>query len=119
MNMIKAGEVFGPDGADALNKEFVQVGKIKFKAWKLLRGIDIDDRTGNFGTVEIFRNVEELELYERGIFPASSTMPNRALQLNSFVDRYVPFYRYTSITGHNNISFDYESVTCKVLLAVC
>ena len=117
VNMIKAGEVFGPDGADALNEEFVQVGKTKFKAWKLLRGLDMDDRTGNFGTVEILRNVEELESYKRGIFPDSSTMSNRARQLNLFSDRHVPYHCYTSVTGHKNIAFDYESVTRQVLFA--
>ena len=44
-------------------------------------GLDMDDCTGNFGTIEILRNVEELESYKRGIFPASSTMSNRARQL--------------------------------------
>ena len=117
MNIINAREVFGPDGADALNGEFVQVGKTKFKAYKLLRGIDMDDCTGNFGTVEILRNVEELESYERGIFPASSSMSNRARQLNLFADHYIPYHCYTSVTGHKNIAFDYESVTCEVLLA--
>ena len=77
----------------------------------------MDDRTGNFGTVEILRNVEKLESYEIGIFPASSTMSNRACQLNSFADRHVPLHCYTSVTGHKNIAFDYESVTRQVLLA--
>ena len=67
---------------------------------------------------EILRNVEELELYERGVFLASSTMSNRAQHLNLSADRHIPYHCYTLVTGYNNIVFDYESVTREVL-SVC
>ena len=77
----------------------------------------MDDRTGKFGAVEILWNVEELELYESRFFPASSTMSNRARQLNLSVDRHVLYHCYTSSTGHKNIAFNYESVIQEVLSA--
>ena len=80
-------------------------------------GLDMDDCTGNFGTIEILQNVEELEPYERGVFSACSTISNRAQDLNYFVNREVPYYCYTSVTGYKTIAFNYESVPDKVLSA--
>ena len=58
VSMIKNDKVVGTNGIYALNDKFVHVGGNKCKALNLLRGIDIDDHTGNIGTDEIIWSVE-------------------------------------------------------------
>ena len=115
VQMVKDGDVFGVGGGKALEDEFVRVGSKKFTAWKILRGLDLDDHSGNYGTVEILREVEGVEYYKRGVFPASSTMSNRGRELNRFADRFVPFKCFRSSTGHRNIAFHYEKVVREIL----
>ena len=93
-------------------------GSQKFIAWKILKGLDLDDHAGNFGTVEILRGVEGLEGYQRGIFPGRSTISNRANELEKHADSIVPYKCYESETGHRNIRFKYENVLRHALTSL-
>ena len=103
--MMKDGDIFGVDGGKCMEDECVWVGNKKITAWNILR-----DHSGNLGTVERFREVEGVEYYERGVFPARFTMGNRAIDLNSFTDCFVPYKYFRSTTGYRNITFHYEKV---------
>ena len=56
--------------------------------------------------------------YEQGAFQSKTAMPRVAKELEVFVDKYVSYDCYISETGHRNISFDYEAVLRKCLLAM-
>ena len=119
MKSIKDGEIYGDDGAGALECMFVTIGKEKFPAWKILREVDLDGGAStNFGTVDVLRKMEDLPKYKRGMFPSSSTIGNRASALEKFADKYVPFVESVSEDGNLQIVFDYESVLRCALTAL-
>ena len=72
----------------------------------------------NFGTVDVLKKMEDLDKYQRGLFPSSSTIGNRAAKLEAVANRYVPFEEYESDCGNPNIKFDYNSVLRLALKAL-
>ena len=84
VDWLKSWGLFGADGKTVLNGSFVQFGSKRFKAWEILKGLDIDDHMGNFGTVEILRGVEGLEEYQRGMLPGKSSMSRKAKELEKY-----------------------------------
>ena len=89
-----------------------------FEPWRVLQALDQDSRCGNFSTVEIMRDVEGLEKYERGVFHGKSAMSRVAAMLDQHADKYVPYSCYVSETGHRNIAFNYEAVLRNCLLSM-
>ena len=116
--MISDGKIFGVDGRYGYKEIFLGDARKKFEPWRILQALDQDSRCGNFSTVEIMRDVEGLEKYERGVFHGKSAMSRVAKELELFADKYVSYDCYTSETGHRNISFDYEAVLRNCLLAM-
>ena len=116
--MISDGKIFGSDGKEGYNEVFLGQARKKFEPWRVLQALDQDSRCGNFSTVEIMRDVEGLEKYERGVFHSKSAMSRVAKELEVFAHDYVPFQSYVSDTGHMNIAFDYEAVLRNCLLAM-
>ena len=76
--------VFGCSESDVFKEELFRFDQEIFPAWKILRGLDIDDHTGNFGTVEVLRGVQGLKYYERGFFQSKSTMSRKSLELEAY-----------------------------------
>ena len=90
LDILRDGTIYGADGIAAMRETHVSFGKERFKAWKILKGLDKDDHAGNFGTVEILRKVEGLEDFERGVFPGKSTISRRANELERAAQAIVP-----------------------------
>ena len=116
--MISDGKIFGVDGRYGYKEIFLGDARKKFEPWRILQALDQDSRCGNFSTVEIMRDVEGLEKYERGVFHGKTAMSRVAKELELFADKYVSYDCYTSETGHRNISFDYKAVLRNCLLAM-
>ena len=116
--MISDGKIFGSDGKEGYNEVFLGQARKKFEPWRVLQALDQNSRCGNFSTVEIMRDVEGVEKYERGVFHSKSAMSRVAKELEVFAHDYVPFQSYVSDTGHRNIAFDYEAVLRNCLLAM-
>ena len=116
--MISDGQIFGNDGQEGYKELSLGLARKKFEPWRVLQALDQDSRCGNFSTVEIMRDVEGLEKYERGVFHGKSAMSRVAFMLEDEANKYVPYSCYVSETGHRNIAFDYEAVVRNCLLSM-
>ena len=110
--------MFGCSGPDAFKEELFRCGQENFPTWTILRGLDMDDHTGNFGTVDILRGVQWLGYYERGVFQNESTMSRKALELEAYATKCFPYKTYTSEIGQRNIAFKYEYLVRLVLVSL-
>jgi hypothetical protein len=64
-----------------------------FASLRVLRAIDLSPVGGlNFNGVESLRNVEELELYQRGILPARSSIQKASYELYDLGQQRIPFH---------------------------
>ena len=61
-------------GVAAMIITHLAFGKERFKAWKLLQGLVMDNYYGNFKTVNILRKLEEVEEFSRSIFSVKSNI---------------------------------------------
>ena len=93
----------------------LKVGKKKFPAWKVLKEIDLYNRSANFSTVELLRKVEGVKVYGRGIFTSSRTLSNRCKELETYASTIIHFKEFTSYRENLNITFDYEKILAVAL----
>ena len=64
LDLLRNGSIYEVHGVTAMTETHVAFEKERFKAWKILHGLNMDDHDGNFETVEILRKVEGLEEFE-------------------------------------------------------
>ena len=72
--MISDGKIFGSDGQEGYNEVFLGQVRKKCEPWRVLQALNQESRCGNIFTVEVMRDVEGLEKYERGFFHGKSAV---------------------------------------------
>ena len=92
--------------------------KGNFPAWKILRGLDMDDHTSNFGALETLRGVQGSGYCESGVFQSKSTMSRKYLKLEEHATKCCTYKTYTSETGHISIAFKYENLVRHALVSL-
>ena len=109
------GKIYGDTGKNIIDDFALQVGKKTFPAWKVLKEIDLHNRSANFSTVELLRKVEGVKVYGRGMFTSSSTLSNRCKELETYASTIIPFKEFISVGENLNITFDYEKILAVTL----
>ena len=80
LQRFKNGDIYGDSGVCALDNVFLQIGKEKIPTWKILREVDLDGSAStNFDTVDILKNMEDLDSYQRGFSQAAVQLVIRQL----------------------------------------
>ena len=109
------GKIYGDTGKNIIDDFALKAGKKTFPAWKVLKEIDLHNRSANFSTVELLRKVEGVKVYGRGMFTSSSTLSNRCKELETYASTIIPFKEFTSVGKNLNIIFDYEKILTVAL----
>jgi hypothetical protein len=81
--------------SEVYKKYIFEEHRSTFAPWRVLRAIDLSPVGGlNFNGVETLRNVEELELYQRGILvlPARSSIQRASYELHDLGQQHIPFH---------------------------
>jgi hypothetical protein len=79
--------------SEVYKKYIFEEHRSTFASWRVLRAIDLSPVGGlNFNGVETLRNVEELELYQRGILPARSSIQKASYELYDLGQQHIPFH---------------------------
>ena len=64
--MILDGKIFGSDRKEGYDELFLGHSRKKFESCRVLQALDQDFRCDNFSTLDIMRDEEGLERYEKG-----------------------------------------------------
>lgn len=87
---ISDRKVFGGDGEDRYKTLFLGQARQKFEPWRVLHALDHDSMCGIFSIVEIMRDIEGLEKYNRFCFHGKSAMSRVTNVLEIYVEGLCP-----------------------------
>jgi hypothetical protein len=89
--------IFGADSIKTMlsklfKKYFFNEQRSIFSPWKVLRAINLSSVGGlNYNGLEMLRNVEELERYQRGVLPSMSSVQRASYELHCIGQNIISF----------------------------